>query len=167
MKMAFRKKLAAPIIEQQETANAYFQERTASWKEIYSIDGVQAEIIRDRHSAILDWVKSLYLAPGSPVAEIGCGAGFMSVALAQQGFCAHAIDSVEAMVDLTRNLAAEAAVADRLWCDVGDAYALNFEDASFSLVIAIGVVPWLEQAALAIKEMVRITRPGGYIILTT
>ncbi|HEX6551925.1 MAG TPA: hypothetical protein VF026_04125, partial [Ktedonobacteraceae bacterium] len=32
---------------------------------------------------------------------------------------------------------------------------------------ALGVIPWLERAEQAIHEMARVTRPGGYVILTT
>jgi ubiquinone/menaquinone biosynthesis C-methylase UbiE len=165
--MIFRKKLTDPYLEQQEQANAYFQARSLHWKDLYSIVGVQAEIIRDRHSAVLNWIDSLDLTPGSQVAEIGCGAGFMAIALAQRDFHVHAIDSAEAMIELARVHAAEAGLTGTLSCNVGDVYSLAFEDSSFDLVIAIGVVPWLELAALAIREMVRVTRPGGYVILTT
>jgi len=165
--MIFRKKLTDPYLEQRERANAYFQAKSLRWKDLYSIGGVQAEIIRDRHSAVLNWIDSLDLAPGSQLAEIGCGAGFMAIALAQRDFHVHAIDSAEAMIELARVHAAEAGITGTLSCNVGDVYSLAFEDSSFDLVIAIGVIPWLERAALGIREMVRVTRPGGYVILTT
>ena len=160
------KKFAVLRLQQQEKVNAYFQSQTSFWKDIYGSGGVFAAIYRDRHAAALNWVDSLALAPGSRVLEVGCGAGFLSIALAQRGLRVHAIDPVETMVEQARRHAAEAGVADSLCLDVGDVYALGFEDESFDLVIALGVIPWLEQPELAIQEMARVTRPGGYIILT-
>src|SRR5947209_5082596 len=103
--------------------------------------------------AVLDWIDSLAPAPGSQVLEIGCGAGVMAVSLAQRGFCVHAIDSAEAMVELARQHATESGTSETLSLSVGDVYALAFEDEAFDLVIAIGVIPWLEQAELAMQEM--------------
>ena len=91
----------------------------------------------------------------------------MAVALAQCGFRVQAIDTVEAMVELARHQALERGASRELSVDSGDVYALTFADASFDLVIAAGVLPWLERVDLAIKAMARVTKPGGYIILTT
>jgi ubiquinone/menaquinone biosynthesis C-methylase UbiE len=155
-----------PHRRQQEAVNAYFQSQSLFWKDIYASGGVYAEIHRGRHTAVLAWIDGLALAPGSPALEIGCGAGFMAIALAQSGLCVQAIDATEAMVEQARRHAAESGTTDLLSVDVGDVYALAFEDESFELVLAIGVIPWLGQVELAIQEMVRVTRPGGYIIFT-
>ena len=154
------------VLQQQERVNAYFRFESSYWKDIYVADDVYAEIHRDRHAVALDWIDSLAPAAGSRVLEIGCGAGFLSVALAQRGFRVHAIDAVDSMVEQARRHAAESGVVESLTLDVGDVYALAFGDASFDLVIALGVIPWLEQPVLAIQEMARVTRPDGYIILT-
>ena len=161
------KKHAVPHLGEQEKVNAYFQSQSSFWKDLYARDGVFPEIIRDRQAAVLNWIDRLALAPGSRVLEVGCGAGFMAVALAQRGLRVHAIDPVEAMVELARRHAAEAGVAGPLSVAIGDVYTLAFEDGSFDLVIALGVIPWLERAEQAIQEMARVTRPGGHVILTT
>src|SRR5205085_8140892 len=108
----------------------------------------------------------LSLTPDSRVLEIGCGAGFLTVALAQRGLRVYAIDSTEAMIDQTRRHAGESGVTESLSLDVGDVYALTFEESSFDLVIAIGVIPWLARPELAMQEMARVTRVGGHVILT-
>lgn len=157
----------ADRLERQEKVDAYFQSRSSFWKDIYAGSGVLAEILRDRQTAVLEWIDGLTLPQGSQVLEIGCGAGLMSVALAQRGLRVKAIDIVESMVEQTRRLAEESGTADLLSADVGDAHALLFDNESFDLVLAIGVIPWLEQPELAMREIARVTKPGGYAILAT
>ena len=151
---------------QQQEVNTYFQSQSTYWKEIYTSNGVYAEIHRNRYVRVLEWVDSLALAPGSKVLEIGCGAGYMAIALALRGFQVHAIDSAEAMAGQASQHAVEAGVADRLSVDIGDVNSLAFEDESFDLVLAIGVIPWIERAEPAMQEMARVTRTGGHVILT-
>lgn len=160
-----KKRTDVPV-QKQEIVNAYFRSHSMEWQEIYARKDVQAETIRDRHVAVLDWIDTLALEPGSKVLEIGCGAGFMAIALAQRGFRVYAIDSVESMVEQAGLNARESGVRDRLSLDIGDVYTLAFEDELFDLVLAIGVIPWLERADLAIQQMARVTKHGGYIIIT-
>jgi ubiquinone/menaquinone biosynthesis C-methylase UbiE len=161
------KKAADSGFHQQEVVNNYFKSRSLHWKDIYTNSGVHAEIIRDRHASVLAWIDSLALEPGSSVLEVGCGAGFMAVALAQREFRVYAIDSSDGMIEQARSNAAEAGFTDRFSLDVGDVYSLAFEDGFFDLVIAIGVIPWLERPELAIQELSRVMRPGGHLIITT
>ena len=163
------KEFVIPYFQHQEEVNAYFQSQASYWKDIYIYrhGGLQGEILRDRHAAVLDWIDSLALAPGSQVLEIGCGAGFMAVALAQRGFRVRAIDSAQAMVDLAYRYAMETGTTNLLSLSVGDVHSLAFEDESFDLVLAIGVIPWLEHPERALQEVARVTRSDGYVILTT
>src|SRR5260370_31806331 len=103
---------------------------------------------------------------GSRVLEIGCGAGFLAVALAQRGLRVQAIDPAEAMVELARRHAAGTGTAEVLSVDLGDVCALAFDDGWFDLVVAIGVMAYLKQPDLAIQEMDRVIRPRGHVILT-
>jgi len=150
---------------QQEEVNAHFQAQSSYWKEIYARNTVYAEIYRTRQAMVLAWIDDLALAPSSRVLEVGCGAGFLSVALAQRGLRVQAIDSAEAMVELARQHAVESGATQLLSVDIGDVYALAFEESSFDLVVAIGVIPWLARPELAIREMARVTRPGSQVLL--
>lgn len=154
-------------LKTQEKVNAYFKSQTSLWKDIYTDNSLLAEIVRDRHAAVLRWIDCLGLAPGSTVLEVGCGAGFMAVELAQRGLCVRAIDSLEVMVGQACQQAAKAGVANLLSVEVGDAHALPFDDEPFDLVLTIGVIPWLAQPKVALREIARVTKPGGYAIVTT
>lgn len=134
-----------------EQVNAYFQNDTDYWQNVYVARDARAEMIRDRHEAVLRWIDQLDLAPGSQVLEVGCGAGFMALALAERGFNVRAIDSVEGMIEVARRNAAGREFAGQLSLEVGDVYSLKFDDASFDLVLAVGVISWLEHVEAAIR----------------
>ncbi len=152
--------------QQQEKVNAHFQAEASYWKDIYARKTIYAELYRARLATTLAWIDDLTLAPGSRVLEVGCGAGFLSVELAKRGLRVYAIDSAETMVELTRQHAEESGVTELLSVGIGDVYDLGFEDGSFDLVVALGVIPWLERPELAIREMARVSMPGGHVLLT-
>lgn len=156
--------------EHQAKVNVYFHSQSSFWKDIYTRRDVYAEIHQQRYARVLDWIEKLNLSRDTQALDIGCGAGFLTLSLADHGFCVQAIDSVEAMVEQTRQHAGEAGLAEQLSVGVGDITSLAFADASFDLVLAIGVIPWIGQgkgpAQRAIQEMKRVTRPGGYMLFT-
>ena len=152
--------------EQQEEVNLYFQQEAGFWKEIYTRRDVYSGIHQQRHERVLEWVERLGLETGSQVLEIGCGAGFLSLALAERKFNVQAIDAVDAMVEQTRQHAKEAGMAEQISVNVGDVTCLAFQDGAFDLVLAIGVIPWIARPDTALQEMARVLKPGGRIILT-
>jgi len=152
--------------QQQEKVNAHFQTQTSYWNDIYIGNTVYAEIYRARQAYALAWIDDLVLAPGSRVLDVGCGAGFLSVELAKRGLRVYAIDPAETMVELTRRHAEESGVTELLSVGIGDVCDLDFQDDSFDLVTALGVTSWLARPELAIREMARVTAPGGHVLLT-
>jgi ubiquinone/menaquinone biosynthesis C-methylase UbiE len=154
-------------LQGQDKVNAYFQTRVSKWKNIYNRACLRGEIYRVRQATVLDWIDSLALESGARLLEIGCGAGFLSIALAQRGFRVNAIDPVESMIEQARLHAAETECANQLFLDLGDVNVLAFEDNSFDLVVGVGVIPWLTKPEQAMQEIARVTKPNGYVILTT
>jgi 2-polyprenyl-3-methyl-5-hydroxy-6-metoxy-1,4-benzoquinol methylase len=150
-----------------EQVMGYFQAQATYWRDVYSSDDLQATIIRERHAAVLDWIHELPLASDARVLEVGCGAGLLSTALALRGFNVQAIDPVQAMVEQTRSHAAERGATERVHVALGDVHTLKFPNEFFELVIAIGVIPWVDVPVQAIQELARVTRSGGYVIVST
>jgi len=89
----------------------------------------------------------------------------MTTALAERGYSVDAIDSVPAMIGLTRQLAIEKGVDNRIRASVGDAHKLAFKDQAYDLVIVLGVTSWLRDLKKALGEMARVLKPCGYIVL--
>jgi len=149
----------------QQEVDQYFQSEALFWRDIYLESDVYAVVHQQRRDLALAWVDTLALPPQAPVLEVGCGAGATALALVQRGLVVHALDAAPAMVELTRQLAARSGVEGGVGVSLGDVQRLGFPADQFSLIVALGVLPWLDSPAEALREMTRVLRPGGYIIV--
>jgi ubiquinone/menaquinone biosynthesis C-methylase UbiE len=142
---------------------AYFQSSAHYWSSIYEESDVASIIFQDRRDLVVALVDQLHLEPLSRVLDVGCGAGHLAVTLAGK-FMVEAVDTVQDMLETTRRRANAAKVQHRLNVRLADANQLNYESASFDLVTAIGVLPWVREITAPLKEFARVLRPGGYLI---
>lgn len=121
-----------------------------------------ADYMRDSGEAL---VRAIGVLPGFSVLDLGCGDGTTAIPAAQQG--ANVLG-----VDIARNLvAAGNARAARLGLshcrfEQGDARNLALiGDDSFDLVISIFGAMFAPDPVSVAQEMVRVTRPGGRIVM--
>jgi len=149
----------------QRTVNKYFKAAAKQWDEIYELDTLYARIHQERGRIVLAMAESVALPVGARVLEVGCGAGVATVALAKRGLAVEAVDTVRDMLLTTRARARNAAVADRIRVIQASANRLPYGNNQFSLVLAIGVLPWLACMRKAMMEFIRVTRPGGSLIV--
>jgi len=150
----------------QRNVTDYFESTAAYWKEVYSDNRLQPVIYRDRHQEALRWIWELDLEQNARVLEVGCGAGLITVALARNGHIVDALDPATTMLQMTRDHAADQGVQDRVRTYFADVHALPFEEQTFDLAIAIGVIPWLHSERVALQEMQRVLKPGGRLLVT-
>lgn len=108
------------------------------------------------------------MLPAGEAADIGCGPGYLTLALARTapGLRVTGVDLSEAMLDAAAQEARTAGVAGRTDFRLGDAADLPFADASLDLVIStLSLHHWADPAAV-LDEIARVLRPGGaYLIL--
>lgn len=111
-------------------------------------------------------VRLLRPAPGVRVLDAGCGRGETILACARAGAGVAGIDYSEAAVELTREALAGFPDAD---VRVGDITALPWLDATFDRVQFSDVIEHLdpEQTVPALRELRRVLRPGGYLVVHT
>lgn len=102
------------------------------------------------------------LAPGSRVLDVGCGDSIFPVYLASLGHSVTAVD-----LEFTTNLGELHALATEYVR--ADMTALPMEDEEFDAVFCISVIEHLPEAQvpLAMREMQRVLKPGGRLLLTT
>jgi len=112
--------------------------------------------------------ERMRLAPGAAVLDVGCGPGTDTLPLAEIVGPAGTVDGIDhdaAMVAEADCRASEAGVADRVRHRQGDAYALPFDDGAFDAVRTERLFLHLAEPERAVAEMVRVTRPGGRVVL--
>src|SRR5579884_165370 len=102
------------------------------------------------------------LAPGQALLDVGCGPGTITTDLARRVApgAVVGIDAAAGGLDQARAHAGEAAV-DNVRFEVGDVYALAYDDGSFDVVHAHQVLQHLTDPVRALREMRRVLRPGG------
>jgi ubiquinone/menaquinone biosynthesis C-methylase UbiE len=150
--------------DHQRLVTKFFQDRARRWDEVYRREDLLSSIVRLRHERALASVDRLGLAPGLHALEVGAGAGVMTAALADRGLLVQAVDRSPAMLELARSRAA-ADVPARVALTQADAGVLPYADGAFTLVVALGVIPWLPSAASAAQELARVLRPGGFLVV--
>ncbi|WP_228255224.1 methyltransferase domain-containing protein [Ornithinimicrobium avium] len=125
--------------------------------------------VLDSHGARTAANSAAYLLPhlraGMRLLDLGCGPGTITLDLAgtvgTDGRVV-GVDSAEAALDAARRAAAERGDTTTVF-QVGDAYALPFEDDSFDVAHAHQVMQHLANPVAALRELVRVVRPGGLV----
>jgi len=134
------------------------------WQSMYRDPTLYGHIHQQRLEAALGWIDELALQLPRQVLEVGCDAG-LTVELARRGLRVQTIDVSSRMLHETSDGVRRAGLSSLVSLCMGDAQALSFETGCFSLVIALGVIPWLPSPELAVREMVRVLKPGGHLLL--
>ena len=110
-------------------------------------------------------VKSLGIATPLRALDLGCGDGTTALPLARLGAEVVGIDIAKNLVDAGNKRAAEAGL-QRLTFQEGDACNLQgISDRAFDLTLSIFGAMFAPKPFDAAKEMVRVTRSGGRIVM--
>jgi ubiquinone/menaquinone biosynthesis C-methylase UbiE len=143
-----------------ETAKAPTNPNKALWEK-----GDFTEIaafMRESGDAI---AKSLGITPSLRVLDLGCGDGTTAVPQARLGAEVVGIDIARNLVDAGNKRAAEMGLT-RLKFQEGDACNLQgVDDHSFDLTISIFGAMFAPKPFDVAREMVRVTKPGGRIVM--
>jgi SAM-dependent methyltransferase len=121
-----------------------------------------AGTMRDSGAAL---VASLGVKPGMKVLDLGCGDGTTAVPEAQAGADVLGVDIASNLVAAGNRRAKELGLAN-LRFEEGDATGLtNLADRHFDLVVSIFGAMFAPKPFDVAKEMVRVTKPGGRIVM--
>jgi ubiquinone/menaquinone biosynthesis C-methylase UbiE len=141
------------LLERRTTSQAFFSTRAGQW------DKVRAELYGSR--ADLDPLVAL-LDPTWTVADLGCGTGQTTAALAPFVARVIAIDESSAMLTAARRrLAAHENVDFRS----GRLEDLPIDDASVDVAVLSLVLHFVVDPAAVIAEAARVLRPGGRLLV--
>jgi SAM-dependent methyltransferase len=125
-----------------EVAKAY-EQRMGSWSKLLAplfieVVGVQGEVL-----------------------DVGCGTGSLTFAVAKNKNVSRIVglDASTGFIEYARSLN----IDPRVSFEVGNATNLPFPDASFDRCLSSLVVSFIPDAPQAVREMRRVTRPGGVV----
>lgn len=114
-----------------------------------------------QHSFVL-----LDLQPGQRILDVGCGTGEDARLMAQRvapGGRVVAVDGSQHMIAVAKQRAKDC--AESVEFQTADVHRLPFADNSFDASRADRIFMHLESPAQALKEMLRVTRPGGRVLV--
>ena len=110
-------------------------------------------------------VKSIGIAPGMKVLDLGCGDGTTALPAARLGADVLGVDIARNLVEAGNRRASEARLPN-LRFQEGDASNLSgLENKTFDRVVSIFGAMFAPRPFDVAKEMVRVTKPGGRIVM--
>ncbi|TBR71302.1 MAG: class I SAM-dependent methyltransferase [Nevskiaceae bacterium] len=109
---------------------------------------------------ILDLMGDL---AGVHVLDVGCGDGALVCAAASRGAEATGVDPDPAMLAAARTRADKDGITAAFL--EGRIERLPFPDAAFDVVVSITVLCFVPDASASVREMARVLRPGGRLVL--
>ncbi|MES2773758.1 MAG: class I SAM-dependent methyltransferase [Bacteroidota bacterium] len=121
-----------------------------------------AESMRESGAAL---VAKLEITPGMKVLDLGCGDGTTAIPGAKLGANVLGVDIAKNLVEAGNTRANNEGLTNCVFQE-GDATDLHeLEDHSFDLVVSIFGAMFAPRPLDVAKEMVRVTRPGGRIVM--
>jgi 2-polyprenyl-3-methyl-5-hydroxy-6-metoxy-1,4-benzoquinol methylase len=122
---------------------------------------------QDRARRRVNWMCGQ--AQGNRVLDLGCSQGIASIILGREGFEVVGIDVQASSINYAQQDLAEesSSTRSRVTFAVGEGSDLGFEDGSFNTILLGEVLEHLVAPNRILKEVTRILRPGGRVVITT
>jgi SAM-dependent methyltransferase len=119
-----------------------------------------------RSAKVLRFLEQAGVTVGGSVLDAGCGGGGMPLSFAEEARRVVGIDLAPRFADAGHRLAAEHGLRNLSFARA-DGQALPFRDASFDMVLSHAVIEHVADAALYLRELARVLKPGGTMYLST
>jgi ubiquinone/menaquinone biosynthesis C-methylase UbiE len=138
---------------------AFFNRTADRYDSQYSARTAGGFALRIRREKVLD----LFDQAGGKVLDVGCGPAVMTESFLNLGCSFWGVDPTPRMIDIARSRFTE---DDRVHFVQCDAAQLDFSDGFFDAAVCMGVIDALQERRRAVREMLRVLKPGGTLIIT-
>jgi 2-polyprenyl-3-methyl-5-hydroxy-6-metoxy-1,4-benzoquinol methylase len=142
------------------SATSFFDQHAKRWTSLYA----KKASFRDRLALFVDAVTRAIPA-GGRVLDLGCGAGNISLALAERGYRVLGADGAPEMVREALAEAEKRGLKNAEFVEA-DITTLAMEPDSFDAVVCSSVIEYVQNDAALLLEMRRLLRPSGRLILS-
>jgi ubiquinone/menaquinone biosynthesis C-methylase UbiE len=137
---------------------AFFDGRAEAYNDDYDLQGWGGYVLRTRLQAVLDVIGE---GPGDAL-DAGMGPGRLCEQLVAGAWTVSGVDISEEMVRHAQRRLPDVSKRLRL----GRIERLPFDDASFDVAAATGVMEYVESVPDAFAELARVLRPGGRAVIS-
>ncbi len=120
----------------------------------------------NEHSKWFFKLLDQYIPNNSKIADVGCGTGQFSCFLGAKGRDVYAFDFSEESIDKAKQLKNKLKL-DNVKFEKKDLFELNIPDNSFDYTFCLGVLHHTPEPYRGYKNLVRITKHKGYIVIVT
>jgi SAM-dependent methyltransferase len=117
------------------------------------------------HAQIVDWLR---LEPGCRVLDAGCGTGGVTTLLAAgvgEAGSVVALDILPGLLEEVKRQLGATPYPARVTCHEADVSSLPFADGTFDVVWCSRVVHGLPDQLAGVRELRRVLKPGGRLVL--
>ena len=131
------------------------------------INGHQESVLRSHKRRTVENSAAYllpHIKPGMRILDVGCGPGTITIDFARLVPYGHVVgveNSPEVLVEARAAAAAQG--VSNIEFVVGDIHALDFPDGTFDIAHAHQVLQHINDQAGALREMKRVTKPGGLV----
>lgn len=146
-------------MNEQRIVTDYFNRDPGGYASDYDRDTAVGYSFRVRRERFLELLGNGV----GQVLDIGCGPGVMTGDVLLRGWTYVGTDIAAGMIDEARRRFQD---DPRAQFAVGDVGRLDAPDATFDVVVAMGLVEYLSDNAAALREMRRVLKPGGRLLMS-
>ncbi len=146
-----------------ESVQEYFDilARTDTWAPLYDKTHRRAYNYLSRRKAVESLISGEQFCR---VLDIGCGTGDYLMALRDRNIEYVGIDFSKSMIARAKERFRNMDLAARYSFEVADALNLPYENASFDLVLAIGLIEYFDAPEKLLESIRRVVKPNGILI---